>query len=71
MDADGDTLAYEITGGADMGSFSIDNDGQITVKSSTELDYGRGSEDVRGRGHGNRPVRRERLGDGDHHGHGT
>ena len=39
MDADGDTLAYEITGGADMGSFEINSDGLITVKAGTKLDF--------------------------------
>ena len=36
-DADGDTLRYEVTGGADMASFDIDDDGQITTK--IDLDY--------------------------------
>ena len=41
-DADGDVLAYDITGGADMDAFDITdanrNNGQITVKEGTELD---------------------------------
>ena len=37
MDADGDTLRYDVTGGADMASFSIDNSGQIMAK--IKLDY--------------------------------
>ena len=38
-DPDGDTLSYDITGGADMGAFTIDNDGQIKVGAGTELDF--------------------------------
>ena len=37
MDADGDTLRYDVTGGADMASFGIDNSGQIMAK--IKLDY--------------------------------
>ena len=35
----GDELTYEITGGADMGSFEISSAGQITVKSGTKFNY--------------------------------
>ena len=42
-DADGDVLAYNIIGGPDMGAFEITdenrNNGQITVKDGTDLDY--------------------------------
>ena len=38
-DPDDDPLEYDITGGADMDAFDIDNDGQITTKGDTELDY--------------------------------
>ena len=38
-DPDGDDLTYEVTGGADMGAFKIDNNGQITVGTGTELNY--------------------------------
>ena len=37
-DADGDTLTYALSGD-DAGFFDIDNMGQITVSSGTELDY--------------------------------
>ena len=37
MDADGDVLKYSVTGGPDMASFSIDDDGNITTK--IELDF--------------------------------
>ena len=44
-DADEDTLAYELSGGADMDKFSIDEDtGQITV-GSAKLDYEAGQRD--------------------------
>ena len=38
-DPDGDALTYTLTGGADMGSFKVDSDGQIRVKKGTMLDY--------------------------------
>ncbi len=38
-DPDGDALTYRISGGADMGAFKIDNNGQITVGKGTKLDY--------------------------------
>ena len=39
-DADGDSLNYTLTGGADMGSFTIDlGSGQIKLKTGTELDF--------------------------------
>ena len=39
-DADGDAIAYDITGGADMDKFGInDTNGQITVGEGTMLDY--------------------------------
>ena len=37
-DADGDTLTYEVTGGADMASFGIDDDGQITTKIALDFE---------------------------------
>ena len=38
-DAEGDALSYDITGGADMDAFTIDNDGQIKVGTGTMLDF--------------------------------
>ncbi len=38
-DPDDDVLTYTLTGGADMGSFKMSNDGQITVGKGTKLDY--------------------------------
>ena len=38
MDADNDTLTYSL-GGTDMGSFSVDNMGQIMVGAGSMLDY--------------------------------
>ena len=37
-DPDGDPLAYDITGGADMAAFDIDDNGQISTMGDTKLD---------------------------------
>ena len=38
-DKDGDDLTFSITGGSGENTFSIDNDGNLTVSDNTELDY--------------------------------
>ena len=38
-DPDGDSLTYSLSGGADMGSFTIDSDGQIKVGKGTKLNF--------------------------------
>ena len=38
-DNDGDSLTFSITGGSGENTFSIDNDGNLTVSDNTELDY--------------------------------
>ena len=39
VDADGDSVTYDITGGTGMGVFDIDNSGAISVASGATLDY--------------------------------
>ena len=68
---EGDEVMYSITGGADMDAFDIDEKtGQIEVGMGTDAGLRDGPEDLRDRGDGHRSVRRQRLHDGDHHGHG-
>ena len=38
-DKDGDDLTFSITGGSGENTFSIDNDGNLTVSDNTKLDY--------------------------------
>ena len=72
-DADMDVLAYDITGGADMGAFEITNDQQEfrpDHRKGRDRSGLRGRpEHLRSRSYSRRPVRRQRFRDGDHQGH--
>ena len=69
-DPDEDTLTYSITGGADMGSFKIDSDGQIKVGKGTKLDYEGGQTTYIVEVTATDPFEGDGFGHGDHHGHG-